>query len=120
MVEKLRQRHRTRRLTLGADKGYDTEDFVGSMRKLNVTPHVTQNITERRGSRIDGRTASQSGYAISQRLRKRIEEIFGWRKAFGGGRKLRYLGLKRNQQWAELAAAAFNLVRISNLMAEAA
>jgi Transposase DDE domain len=120
MVEKLRKRHRTRRLTLGADKGYDTQYFVGSMRDLNVTPHVAQNITKHRGSRIGARTVCHFGYAISQRLRKRVEEIFGWLKAFGGGRKLRSLGLKRNQQWAELATAAFNLVRISNLMAEAA
>jgi transposase len=91
-----------------------------SMRDLNVTPHVAQNITKHRGSRIGARTVCHSGYAISQRLRKRVGEIFGWLKAFGGGRKLRYLGLKRNQQWAELATGAFNLVRISNLMAEAA
>ncbi len=85
-----------------------------------MTPHVAQNITTRRGSRIDGRTVSRRGYAISQRLRKRIEEIFGWLKAVAGGRKLRYHGVKRNQLWADMATAAFNLVRISNLVAQAA
>ena len=119
MVKKLRRRHRRRRLTLGADKAFDTADFVEDLRDLNVTPHVAQNITKHRGSRIDGRTVRQAGYAISQRLRKRIEEIFGWLKAIGGGRKLRYRGVRRNQLWADMATAAFNLVRIGNLMAEA-
>jgi transposase len=120
MVKQLRRRHRKGRLTLGADKAFDTADFVEDLRDLKVTPHVAQNITPQRGSRIDGRTVSQAGYAISQRLRKQIEEIFGWLKAIGGGRKLRYRGVRRNQLWADLATAAFNLVRIGNLMAEAA
>ncbi len=120
MVKRIRRRHRRGRLTLGADKAFDTTDFVEDLRGLQVTPHVAQNITAQRGSRIDGRTVSQAGYAISQRLRKRIEEIFGWLKAIGGGRKLRYRGVRRNQLWAEMATAAFNLVRIGNLMAEAA
>ncbi len=120
MLKQLRRRHRRRRLTLGADKAFDTADFVADLRDLNVTPHVAQNITTQRGSRIDGRTVRQAGYAISQRLRKRIEEIFGWLKAIAGGRKLRYRGVRRNQLWADLATAAFNLVRIGNLMAEAA
>ena len=119
MVRKLRDCHPTRGLTVGADKSYDTQDFVKQMRDLNVTPHVAQNINEHRGSRIDGRTANQPGYAISQRLRKRIEEIFGWLKAVAGGRKLRYRGVRRNQLWAEIATAAFNLVRIGNLVVEA-
>ncbi len=120
MLKQLRRRHRRRRLTLGADKAFDTADFVADLRDLNVTPHGAQNITTQRGSRIDGRTVRQAGYAISQRLRKRIEEIFGWLKAIAGGRKLRYRGVRRNQLWADLATAAFNLVRIGNLMAEAA
>lgn len=103
MVKKLRKRHPTRRLTLGADKNYDTQDFVNDMRGLKVTPHVAQNITERRGSRIDGRTAGQPGYTVSQRVRK-----------------LRYRGVRRNQLWAEMATAAFNLVRIGNLVLEVA
>ncbi len=120
MIKQLRRRHRKRRLTLGADKAFDTADFIEDLRDLHVTPHVAQNITKQRGSRIDGRTIRQAGYAISQRLRKRIEEIFGWLKAIAGGRKLRYRGVGRNQLWAEMATAAFNLVRIGNLMAEAA
>jgi hypothetical protein len=92
---------------------------VDDLRDLKVTPHVAQNITEQRGSRIDGRTATQPGYVISQRIRKRIEEIFGWLKTVAGGRKLRYRGVKRNQLWADVATAAFNLVRMGNLLAEA-
>jgi transposase len=115
-----RLRRRQRRLTLGADKGYDTQDFVTGCRELEVTPHVAQNINCQRGSRIDGRTVSHPGYAISQRLRKRVEEIFGWLKTVAGGRKLRYLGVKRNQLWADLATTAYNLVRLGNLLAEAA
>jgi hypothetical protein len=82
--------------------------------------HVAQNITERRGSRIDDRTATQPGYAVSQRIRKRIEEIFGWLKVIAGGRKLRYIGIRRNQLWADLATAAYNLIRLGNLVAETA
>jgi len=120
MVKQLRRRHRRRRLTLGADKAFDTARFVADLRELGVTPHVAQNITTQRGSRLDGRTIRQPSYAISQRLRKRIEEIFGWLKAVAGGRKLRYRGVRRNQLWADLATAAFNLVRIGNLLAEPA
>ncbi len=72
-----------RRITLGADKGYDTRDFVEDCRMRNVTPHVSQNITERRGSNIDARTTSSAGYPISQRIRKRVEEVFGWIKTVG-------------------------------------
>jgi hypothetical protein len=120
MVRRVRQRHRTRRLTLGADKNYDNTEFVRICRDLKVTPHVAQNITRTRGSKVDGRTVTHLGYHASQRIRKRVEEIFGWLKAVGGGRKLRYIGLKRNQLWAEMASAAFNLVRLGNLIAEAA
>ncbi len=119
MVKKLRGRHPSRRLTVGADKNFDTQDFVNDLRDLKVTPHVAQNISEQRRSRVDGRTITQPGYAISQRIRKRVEEIFGWLKAVAGGRKLRYRGVKRNQLWAEMATAAFNLVRMGNLTAEA-
>jgi len=111
--------HRRQRRTLGADKGYDTRDFVKDVRQRNVTPHVAQNENGRR-SAIDGRTTRHSGYKVSQRVRKRVEEIFGWVKTVGGGRKLRYIGAKRNQLWAELTAAAYNLVRMAKLMAEPA
>jgi transposase len=100
--------------TLGGDKGYDTKDFVAQTRARHVTPHVTQNTSGRR-SAIDGRTTRHPGYAISQRIRKRVEEIFGWTKTIGGGRKLRYLGLERNQFWAELTTATYNLVRMVRL-----
>ena len=83
-----------RRLTVGGDKSYDTRDFVAGCREQNVTPHVAQNQSRRR-SAIDGRTVSHLGYFASQRLRKRVEEIFGWWKTVAGGRKLRYIGLQR-------------------------
>jgi transposase len=100
-----------RRLTLGADKGYDTRDFVQDLRQRKVTPHVTQNQNGRR-SAIDGRTTSHGGYKLSQRIRKRVEEIFGWAKTIGGGDKLRYIGIACNQLWAELMATGYNLVRM--------
>jgi transposase len=105
----------TRRITLAGDKGYDTRDFVADCRARNITPHVAQNITEHRGSMIDGRTANQPGYAVSQRIRKRVEEIFGWIKTVGGFRKTRYVGLGANQLAAHILAAAFNLLRIAKL-----
>lgn len=103
------------RATLGADKGYDTRDFVAQCRDRHITPHVAQNTTGRR-SAIDGRTTRHPGYAISQRIRKRVEEIFGWTKTVGGGRTLRSIGLARNHYWAELTTAAYNLVRMVKLV----
>ena len=100
-----------RRGTVGADKAYDARDFVAGCRERRMTPHVTQNTSGRR-SAIDGRTTRHPGYAISQRVRKRVEEIFGWVKTVGGGRKLRYIGRERNQFWAELTTATYNLVRM--------
>jgi len=108
------------RVTVGADKAYDTRDFVQQLRARAVTPHVAQNTGGGRKSAIDGRTTRHPGYAISQRVRKRIEECFGWIKTVGGGRKLRYIGVKKNQLWAALTAAAFNLVRMANIEAQAA
>jgi transposase len=106
------------RITVGADKGFDSKDFVQGCRELGVTPHIAQNTTRFRGrSAIDGRTVKRAGYAVSQRMRKRIEEIFGWWKTVGGGRRLRFIGRRRNQLWAEMTGAAFNLVRMSNLVA---
>lgn len=115
-----RHRRRARRSTVGADKGYDTRNFVRECRVLGVTPHVAQNENPGHHSAIDGRTTMHEGYEISQRVRKRVEEIFGWIKTVGGGRKLRYLGRERNQMWSELTAAAFNLTRIVNLELAAA
>jgi len=102
------------RITLGGDKNYDTGGFVAKCREMKVTPHVAQN-TKGRASAIDGRTTRHPGYAISQRVRKRVEEIFGWTKTVGGGRKLRYIGVARNQMWADLTVAAYNLVRMTKL-----
>jgi transposase len=112
----LDRRHRLGRATLGADKGYDTRDFVASCRQRQVTPHVAQN-TSRRRSAIDARTTRHRGYAISQRIRKRVEEVFGWAKTVGGGRKLRYIGIARNQFWADLTVTTYNLVRMATLAA---
>lgn len=109
MLDRLKRRKR--RLSLGGDKGYDTHEFVAELRQRKVTPHVAQNQSGRR-SAIDGRTTSWGGYKVSQRIRKRVEEIFGWVKTIGGGRKLRYIGLKPNQLWAGLTASAYNLVRM--------
>jgi transposase len=100
--------------TLGVDKGYDTAEFVAGCRQLGVTPHVAQNQSGRR-SAIDGRTTRHRGYAISQRTRKRVEEIFGWKKTVGGCRKLRFVGCARNRIWALLAGASFNLTRLATL-----
>jgi len=101
----------SQRITVGADKGYDTRDFVTTCREMNVTPHVAR----RQWSIVDKRTTRHDGYQISQKIRKRIEEIFGWLKTVGGGRKLRYKGVERNQLWAELTTAAYNLVRLAKL-----
>ena len=78
---------------MGADKAYDTADFVATLRAEGITPHVAEHITAHRGSNLDGRTTRHPGYALSQRARKRIEEIFGWGKTIGGWRKSRYRGL---------------------------
>lgn len=107
------------RVTLGADKAYDTQDFVAAMRRLGVTPHVAQNTNGRR-SAIDGRTTRHGGYEISQRVRKRIEEVFGWLKTVGGLRKTRHRGTARVGWMFTFAAAAYNLVRVRTLLAGAA
>lgn len=104
--------HRT---TLGGDKGYDTKAFVAACRELNVTPHVAQNITERRGSAIDDRTTRHTGYEVSQRKRKLIEEVWGWMKTVGGFRKTRFKGRERTELAAYLVGAAYNLLRIAKL-----
>jgi transposase len=106
----------THRVTLGADKAYDTQDFVAQLRELKVTPHVTQN-QKNRASAIDGRTTRHPGYGISQRKRKRVEEIFGWIKTVGLMRQTRYRGLERVGWMFTFTAAVYNLVRIRNLQA---
>jgi IS5 family transposase len=105
----------SRRITLGGDKGYDTCDFVAGCRALRVTPHVAQNQARRGGSALDLRTVRHPGYAVSQWVRKRVEEAFGWMKTVGGLRRTRYRGRQRVQMHAYLVAAAYNLVRIARL-----
>lgn len=104
-----------RRVTLGGDKGYDTRDFVAGCRALTVTPHVAQNQARRGGSALGARTVRHPGYAVSQWIRKQVEEAFGWMKTVGGLRRTRYRGRQRVQMHAYLVAAAYNLVRIANL-----
>jgi transposase len=104
-----------RRITLGADRGYDTREFVAACRALKVTPHFARNEARAGGSALDRRTARHAGYAVSQRVRKRVEEIFGWMKTVGGLRRTRYRGLDRTQLHAHLVAAAYNLLRIAKL-----
>ena len=96
---------------MGADLGYDTRGFVRECRKSRVTPHVAQ----KQRSTIDRRTTRHDGYRLSQRARKRVEEVFGWVKTVGGGRKLRYCGVARNRFWMEMTTASYNLVRLSKL-----
>jgi len=110
---------RKRRRTVAADKAYDTRDFVASCRELRFTPHVAQNTTNRR-SAIDRRTTRHPGHGISQRIRTRVEEPFGWIKTVAGGRKLRYKGRRRNRAWFLMAGAVYNLLRITALDAQLA
>ncbi len=109
---------RSRPVTLGADRGFDAADFVNELRTLNVRPHVAQNTTRR--SAIDGRTTRHAGYAASQRIRKRIEEAFGWMKSVGGMRRPMLRGLSRMGFAFTFTAAAYNLVRLPRLLAGAA
>jgi len=104
-----------RRVTVGADKGYDTKDLVLECRHLNVTPHVAQNVKRNGGSAIDARTTRHEGYGISQRKRKRIEECFGWLKTIALMRKVRHRGLEKVGWIFTFAAAAYNLVRMRKL-----
>ena len=105
-------------ITLGADKAYDAEDFVNELRSMNATPHVAQN-TSGRSSAIDGRTTRHRGYAVSQRIRKRIEEAFGWIKTVAGQDKTSFRGRDRVAWAFTFAAAAYNLVRLPKLITEA-
>ena len=118
MVPKLLDQAKERHFhpkTLGGDKGYDTRDCVEDMRARRVTPHVARNTSGRRRA-IDGRTTRHPGYALSQRIRKRVEEIFGWMKTVGGFRRTRYRGLDRTGLAGYLVATAYNLVRLGRLM----
>ncbi len=113
-----------RRITLGGDKGFDVAAFVEDLRRRNVTPHVAiqDHLTKtgkRRKTLIDGRATRHPGYAVSQRIRKRIEEIFGWVKVQGGQDKTRFRGRRRVEASFTLALAAYNLIRLPKLLAEA-
>lgn len=105
-----------RRITLGADRGYDVRSFVDDCRSRNVTPHVAK----KKYSAIDERTSGSDGYAISLRIRKRVEEVFGWMKTVGNFRKTRFVGLGNNQLAATMIAAAYNLIRMARLLGAAA
>lgn len=103
-----------RRRTVAGDKAYDTRGFVADLRDMHITPHLAPNTTRQR-STIDGRTTRHEGHAISQRIRKRIEEPFGWIKTIAGGRKLRYIGRARNRAWFLMSGAVYNILRIAAL-----
>jgi transposase len=107
------------RITVGGDKAYDTKDFIKQARNLNATPHVAQN-TKRRASAIDERTTHHAGYPISQRKRKRVEEIFGWLKTVAFLRKTRHRGKERVGWMFTFGVAVYNLVRMRNMMEVAA
>lgn len=104
------------RITVGGDKGFDTQDFVDECRHMNVTPHVAQNTSRPGGSAIDARTTRHAGYPVSQKKRKRIEECFGWLKDIALLRKLKHRGLFKVAWMFTFAAAAYNLVRMRKLI----
>jgi transposase len=108
----------SRRITLGGDKNYDTQDFVTTARGMRITPHVAQNTTNR-SSAIDARTTRHAGYAISQQKRKRVEQSFGWMKMIGLLKKVKLRGLRKVAGWFTLVGAAYNLIRLRRLRAEA-
>ena len=106
---------RPRPITLGADRGYDAEDFINELRSMKATPHVAQN-TSGRSSAVDGRTTRHAGYAVSQRIRKRIEEAFGWIKTVAGQERTKFRGRERVGWAFTFAAAAYNLARLPKLL----
>jgi len=114
MVERLRG---ARRITVGGDKGYDDGKLIAELRNMGVTPHVAQNLKQPGGSAIDRRTTRHAGYRLSQRKRKRVEEVFGWMKTVGLLRKLRHRGWEKVGWMFTFAAAAYNLVRFRTLLA---
>ena len=107
------------RVTLAADKAYDTKEFVKEMRQMKVTPHVAENNGRRGGSAIDKRTTRHAGYKVSQQKRKKIEEVFGWLKTVASLRKTRHRGVLKVGWVFTFAATAYNLVRMRNLLSPA-
>lgn len=121
MLDRCRRRKRRRGVTLGADKGYDVTAFVDALRQRGVIPHVAvqgaiSKLGKVRRSGVDGRTMRHPGYATSQRVRKRIEEQFGWIKAAAGLGKVKVRGLAKVDAVFTFAVAAYNLVRIPKLL----
>lgn len=104
-----------KRIAVAGDKGYDTKDFVEDLRSRKATPQVAQNVTRNGGSAIDGRTTRHERYQVSLRIRKRIEEAFGWLKTVGNHRKTRHRGIEKVDWYFTLALSAYNLVRMRNL-----
>jgi transposase len=105
------------RKTLGADKHYDNDDFCDKLRKMRVTPHVAMNIHAKKySSAIDGRTTRHPGYEISQMKRKRVEEIYGWLKAFSIMRRPHFRGLTRIDYLFKFAVSVYNILRIRNIL----
>ena len=107
--------HVERRATVGADRGYDTRDFVAGCRELEVTPHVVKHEHARRRSAIDGRTTRHAGYPLSLHIRMQIERIFGWVESVGGLRRTRFRGRRKTPFAASLVGAADNLLRVARL-----
>ena len=105
-----------KRVTMGGDKNYDTQEFVSELRGMNITPHVAQNNTNRR-SAVDERTTRHAGYELSQRKRKRVEQVFGWMKMVGMLRKVKLRGIDKVGWLFTFTGAAYNLCRLRNLMA---
>lgn len=116
LLKKLRRKG-IKPTTVGGDKGYHTKAFVKALRRMKIRPHIAR-IENRRTDGLDARTTRHESYRFSQRKRKRIEEIFGWLKTIGGLRKSRFVGIRRTQLYAYLAASAYNLLRIAKLTAE--
>lgn len=115
MLKRLRARG-FRPKTVGGDKGYDTKDFIKDVRSLKMTPHVAANTKRRGGSALDGRTTRHKTYEISIRIRKRVEEIFGWEKMPGRIRRSRFIGRLKTEMQALLVGAAYNLIRMTKLL----
>lgn len=119
-LEMLAERPGRHTITVAADRGYDTHAFVAGCRDHQIVPHVAQNHARRGGSAIDGRTTRHASYVVSQRVRKRIEEIFGWMKTVGGYRKSRFKGRTRTASYGFFAAVMYNLWRIALMEAKQA
>lgn len=118
MLLRLPKAGRRRRVTVGADKAYDTKDFIEKCRENRITPHVARNITTRRDTGLDERTTRHPGYSMSQRARMLIEKVFGWEKSVGGMRRSRCRGAEKTSTLFTFAAVAYDLLRIARLQPE--